>query len=158
MTKTIRIENADGSNWPVRVTVENKQANGGWKPEKSSQIDHPTYMVQEYLTNNRRLVIEERAADQDVEHSGLPLYQCHKQVRAAKIQSFTRTEPRVRLFLEAPLGQGDEPTQLYVHDLDVAVLDKHKPMVGWYLVVYEDGYESFSPPEAFESGYTLIRS
>jgi len=27
---------------------------------------------------------------------------------------------------------------------------------GGYYVVYKDGYESFSPAEAFEEGYTLI--
>lgn len=35
-------------------------------------------------------------------------------------------------------------------------IQKHKPVVGGYYVVYEDGYESFSPAEAFESGNTLI--
>ena len=33
---------------------------------------------------------------------------------------------------------------------------KHKPEVGGYYVVYEDGYKSFSPAGAFESGYTRL--
>lgn len=33
---------------------------------------------------------------------------------------------------------------------------KHKPVAGGYFVVYEDGYESFSPAKAFEEGYTRI--
>jgi hypothetical protein len=33
---------------------------------------------------------------------------------------------------------------------------KHNPQAGGYWVQYEDGYESFSPAAAFESGYTLI--
>lgn len=33
---------------------------------------------------------------------------------------------------------------------------KHKPEVGGYYVVYEDGYKSFSPASAFESGYTRL--
>lgn len=35
---------------------------------------------------------------------------------------------------------------------------KGKPDVqeGWYMVVYPDGYVSFSPAEAFEEGYTRI--
>lgn len=33
---------------------------------------------------------------------------------------------------------------------------KHKPEVGGYYVVYEDGYKSFSPAGAFESGYTPL--
>ena len=35
-------------------------------------------------------------------------------------------------------------------------LDKHNPEVGGYLVVYKDGYISFSPAEAFEDGYTKV--
>jgi hypothetical protein len=35
-------------------------------------------------------------------------------------------------------------------------LDKHKPEVGGYYVVYKEGYKSFSPAGAFEEGYALI--
>jgi hypothetical protein len=40
--------------------------------------------------------------------------------------------------------------------VDAAYLAKHKPVVGGYYVVYADGYESFSPAQAFEEGYTRI--
>ncbi len=64
MTKQVRIENADTSNWPVRVTVQHKNAEGEWVDQPGSvQIDIPTAMTQQYLTSHRRLVIEERAAD-----------------------------------------------------------------------------------------------
>lgn len=66
MTKTVRIENADTSNWPVRVSVEHKDPETGeWKrqPNGSTQIDHPTALCQNYITSGRRLVIEELAAD-----------------------------------------------------------------------------------------------
>lgn len=64
MTKQVRIENADTSNWPVRVTVQHKNEAGEWIDQPSSvQIDFPTAMTQQYLTSHRRLVIEERAAD-----------------------------------------------------------------------------------------------
>jgi len=33
---------------------------------------------------------------------------------------------------------------------------KHNPTPGGYYVVYNDGYASFSPAEAFETGYELI--
>ena len=33
---------------------------------------------------------------------------------------------------------------------------KHNPQSGGYYVVYKDGYKSWSPAEAFESGYTKI--
>jgi len=35
-------------------------------------------------------------------------------------------------------------------------LKKHQPKVGGYYVVYPDGYKSWSPAEAFESGYARI--
>lgn len=64
MTKTVRIENADTSSWPVRVTVQNKNAAGEWVDEPGAvQIDNPTQMTEQYLTSGRRLVVEERAAD-----------------------------------------------------------------------------------------------
>lgn len=64
MTKQVRIENADTSNWPVRVTVQHKDADGNWIDQPSPvQIDRPTQMTETYLTSHRRLVIEERPAD-----------------------------------------------------------------------------------------------
>lgn len=63
MTKQVRIENADTSSWPVRVTVQNKNAEGEWVDAESVQIDYPTQMTQQYLTSNRRFIVEERAAD-----------------------------------------------------------------------------------------------
>jgi hypothetical protein len=68
MTKQIRIENADTSTWPVRVTVQHKtfDAEGnatGWADADKVQLDHPTKMHETYITSGRRLVIEELAAD-----------------------------------------------------------------------------------------------
>ena len=65
MTKQVRIENADTSSWPVRVTVQHKNAEGEWVDQPGAvQIDYPCQMTQQYLTSTRRLVIEERSADQ----------------------------------------------------------------------------------------------
>lgn len=65
MTKQVRIENADNSNWPVRVTAQVKNVEGEWVNESSApvQLDYPCAMTQQYLTSTRRLVIEERGAD-----------------------------------------------------------------------------------------------
>jgi hypothetical protein len=38
----------------------------------------------------------------------------------------------------------------------VDYLIKHQPKVGGYYVEYEDGYASWSPAEAFESGYDQL--
>ena len=63
MTKKIRIENADGSNHPVRVTVQDKDAQGEWHTSHTVQLDFPTAMSEQYIHSTRRIVIEERAAD-----------------------------------------------------------------------------------------------
>ena len=41
--------------------------------------------------------------------------------------------------------------------VDQTYMDKHKPQVGGYYVRYVDGYESWSPADAFEEGYTKIK-
>lgn len=35
-------------------------------------------------------------------------------------------------------------------------LEKHRPQPGGYYVLYDDGYQSWSPAEAFENGYTSM--
>lgn len=65
MTKQVRIENADTSNHPVRVTTQVKNAEGQWVDEAYSvQLDQPTAMTSQFIHSGRRLVIEERPADQ----------------------------------------------------------------------------------------------
>jgi hypothetical protein len=79
----------------------------------------------------------------------LPQYQCHKRVRAAKITALRQN------------GNHDMP-DLVLGEIGCVVTHlpdwhlKHKPEVGGYYVVYEDGYASYSPARAFEDGYTRI--
>lgn len=40
--------------------------------------------------------------------------------------------------------------------MGAAYVQKHAPKAGGYFVAYEDGYKSWSPAEAFESGYTRL--
>jgi len=77
----------------------------------------------------------------------LPIYKCHKLVRAAKVIQWSR----------AP---GDE--EPYVLTLDTGAVVKvpasrvpanQTPADGYY-IRYEDGYESWSPKDVFEAGYT----
>ena len=79
----------------------------------------------------------------------MPQYQCHKKVWALKIKTI----------IEGNLGTVITPEEsgYAPFRVDVAYMHKHRPQVGGYYVVYEDGYKSFSPSDAFESGYTLIR-
>lgn len=85
----------------------------------------------------------------------LPEYQCHKRVRAMKIADIlidpAKTdddEDKITLTSMAPGIPGIEVDRDY--------LAKHQPQPGGYLVVYEGGYMSYSPAEAFESGYTAL--
>lgn len=81
----------------------------------------------------------------------MPVYQCHKKVAALKIAEIRVEETPDRILYLVPVEEGFA---------SIAVTeewcDKHKPEVGGYYVVYEDGYASYSPAGAFESGYTLI--
>lgn len=80
----------------------------------------------------------------------LPRYQCHKQVQALKIKLRIPNPRGVELHFE------DE--RFAPHQVDAVWFDKHKVEAGGYLVVYPDGYQSYSPAEAFEAGYTLIET
>jgi hypothetical protein len=83
----------------------------------------------------------------------MPKYQCHKKVWALKIRMVKPHQEQPNdggAFLE--IEDGDFSPIL----VDRAYMEKHNPVAGGYYVVYEDGYKSFSPAEAFESGYTRI--
>lgn len=85
----------------------------------------------------------------------MPRYRSHKIVHALKIEEvIDPTKPgnesdgsRILRFEEyayAPMRVSHD----YVR--------KHNPQVGGYYVVYDGGYASWSPAEAFESGYTRL--
>ena len=85
----------------------------------------------------------------------MPKYQCHKRVHALKIK-------HIELYLPPEKDLGDV---CVIHPDDNGYapfviprewVEKHKPEVGGYYVVYDDGYTSYSPAAAFEAGYTRI--
>ena len=89
----------------------------------------------------------------------LPKYKCHKEVWGLKI---TKIEKDCDLAKETnretdgsamitSAEEGYSPIKV-----DQAYMVKHKPFVGGYYVVYEDGYKSFSPSDVFENGYSRI--
>lgn len=94
------------------------------------------------------------------ESQELPKYRSHKEVWALKI---AHIEP-----LPNPDTSGNSAAASYgavitpeedgfaPFEVSAEYVMKHKPAVGGYYVVYEGGYESWSPGKAFESGYTRI--
>lgn len=84
----------------------------------------------------------------------MPKYKCHKEVWALKIKDIGyhgdsengTTGGRI-----TPADEGFAP-----FEVSGEYMNKHKPEIGGYYVVYEDGYKSYSPAEPFESGYTQL--
>jgi hypothetical protein len=59
MTKYVRIENADQSDFKISVEVWDKTAAGD-KLVNTIDLDYPTAMINEYLTSSRYFVIKEK--------------------------------------------------------------------------------------------------
>lgn len=78
-------------------------------------------------------------------------YTCYKEVEAFKIN---------RIYEIGETEGNPDNVALVAGEMEVLVseayMNKHKPQVSGYYVKYPDGYESWSPAEAFEGGYTLI--
>jgi len=86
----------------------------------------------------------------------MPKYQSHKKVWALKIKSIVRDGEGEDRETDGSAMITPEEAGYAPFRVDGSYLFKHKPQVGGYYVVYEDGYKSWSPAEAFESGYTKI--
>jgi hypothetical protein len=76
--------------------------------------------------------------------ASLPEYQCHKVVRAMQIAQVNW------------MAGGAELIGYNTISVGIDYMTKHQPKVGGYYVAYDDGYESWSPSEAFEAGYTKL--
>lgn len=79
----------------------------------------------------------------------LPQYKCHKVVRAGKISAID-TDIDKGLLIVNIVGIS-QPFEFPSH-----LLRMRSAETGGYLVVYEDGYVSYSPAAAFEAGYSII--
>jgi hypothetical protein len=99
----------------------------------------------------------------------LPRYRCTKIVRAAKIARIERSQPGddVDIVNERELSEWHDrhggavlelnvDGQTIAQQVNLAYVRKHDPQVGGYYVQYDDGYESWSPAEAFEAGYVRM--
>lgn len=80
----------------------------------------------------------------------MPRYQCHKKVWALKIKAIKLAGPSMNgIIVPADEGYGE-------FEVEAEYFRKHNPQPGGYYVVYDDGYKSFSPAQAFEEGYTRL--
>lgn len=60
MTKTVRITNADTSDWKVKVIIQQKDKDGFWINTSASNLDYPGQQSSTlYIHNGQRIVIEE---------------------------------------------------------------------------------------------------
>lgn len=81
----------------------------------------------------------------------MPKYRSHKEVWALKIANVIGpAEWGADWSLEVE-DEGFAPLRV-----SAQYVQKHGPKVGGYFVQYQDGYQSFSPADAFEGGYTRI--
>lgn len=82
----------------------------------------------------------------------MPRYRCHKEVWALEILDINPVPEGWRLsFVDKEYA-----TRLVSREWFNKHARDDEDLVGGYFVVYQDGYESWSPRQAFLSGYTLI--
>lgn len=79
----------------------------------------------------------------------IPRYKCHKEVWALKIGGIERDQDGSGLI--TPSDEGFAPFRVSGN-----YIRQHNPQTGGYFVSYKDGYQSYSPAQAFEEGYTRI--
>lgn len=98
--------------------------------------------------------------DKNPTPSELPCYLSHKRVWALKIKKVILDSDIAQLENRETTGGA---TIYPVRDMEyqpfkvnAEYVRKHNPKEGGYYVLYEDGYTSYSPAEAFENGYTEI--
>lgn len=86
-------------------------------------------------------------------------YKSHKQVQAFKVEQILKI---TRIDGLDSAGDPLVSDKYELHGAGVIVevsqeyMAKHKPQLRGYYMLYADGYESFSPADAFEDGYTAV--
>ena len=92
----------------------------------------------------------------------MPKYKCHKEVWALKIASIEQSPAEQENDCGGTWDITPADTGFAKFSVPHEFVTKHKPEAGGYFVVYAlipgetESYTSYSPAEAFESGYSLI--
>lgn len=90
----------------------------------------------------------------------LPLYKCHKEVHALKIKEVHHNPNPDETGMTGACSYGavliPEDSAYGAIEVNATYMIQHKPVAGGYYVVYKGGYQSFSPADAFEEGYSRI--
>lgn len=82
----------------------------------------------------------------------LPRYVSHKEVGALEIAGLTSVG-MIEGVLSYRLEFKDERFASIV--IDAKLCSRYEPVAGDFYVIYDDGYESFSPRKAFVEGYKV---
>lgn len=80
----------------------------------------------------------------------IPRYKCHKEVYALKISAIEFDKAG-----NAKIAPKNHDYAVFTSELYRSKFKGSEDDLG-YWVQYEDGYDSWSPTEAFENGYTRI--
>jgi len=87
---------------------------------------------------------------------GLLRYKCHKEVFAGKIVNINGTGDTSNLPVILNILTAEVDGMVGSIPVSTDYVTRHNPQVGGYFVLYADGYQSFSPADAFESGYSRL--
>ena len=142
MSENQRMRLADEAPQPEATMSE-------WEQQRQWQEAHAEKMV---------------ANDKAFAEKMLPKYKCHKEVQAAEIvgvyiyseagKGYKANHAVLRVKFPSPEIDKDIEWS-YIH-VPLSYIDRHNPKPGGYYVLYEDGYQSYSPAKPFEDGYTFI--
>ena len=80
-----------------------------------------------------------------------PRYRCHKYVEALLIAE-------VNVDAASIVWMVPDNRSFPEFSVDSDFVMKHRPEPGGYFLRYDDGYESWSPADPFEAGYTIVAS
>jgi len=86
----------------------------------------------------------------------LPEYKCHKTVWALKIADLQLVDGGESGGIITPVEQGYAPFPVDEEFIRKRLPTNRAGVIGGYWVLYKNGYQAWSPAEAFEEGYTLL--